>query len=406
MLFKNLALTLFILLIALTGCEKSQKPAQNPQTQKQLSALAAGGDLIVAKKTDQDIPLNPFSSLWQQAKEAKIPLVPQTAVKPRTPVSQNRELTVRVLYNDKDVGILLEWVDSERNETMAGVDSFADAAAVAFPMKYGAGQALPYIGMGHKGNPINIWHWKASWQADIDKGFQGVDETAKGQVPTVATTQNFSGEQAGSPLAKKKHKGPVENLLAEGFGTLTSTGEDALEGKGVFQDGRWHVVIKRRLGGSAESVALDRGGLVPVTFAVWDGAKKERNGMKGITRWRFLRFEKRDLAETYLNGLIIHKIPGADAARGEKLVKEAGCFQCHQFPGFPTASQVGPDLTYAGAIHRPEYLMESIKDPNAVVVPAPGYFNPKTGLSTMPSYTDVLEDEHYKDIVEYLRTLK
>jgi mono/diheme cytochrome c family protein len=83
-----------------------------------------------------------------------------------------------------------------------------------------------------------------------------------------------------------------------------------------------------------------------------------------------------------------------------------GCVACHNLPGSPALNDVGPDLIHAGSIHRPEYLLESIKDPNAVIVPAPGYYDPKTWTSTMPSFGDQVSEKDYLDVVEYLRSLQ
>jgi hypothetical protein len=79
---------------------------------------------------------------------------------------------------------------------------------------------------------------------------------------------------------------------------------------------------------------------------------------------------------------------------------------------------VGPDLSHAGAIHRPEYLLESIIKPNAIIVPAPGYFDPASGLSTMPSFYNIRADEDdpdselivtdddFRDMASYLWSLR
>jgi mono/diheme cytochrome c family protein len=188
----------------------------------------------------------------------------------------------------------------------------------------------------------------------------------------------------------------VENLMAEGFGTLTSVPSSKLTGKGIWENSRWQVVIKGPRG---------KMNLVPISFAVWDGSGRERNGMKGLTRWRFLRFEGESVSSASLQSLIIGPIPGADPKRGRQLVADMGCVACHNLPGSPAYNDVGPDLTHAGAIHRPEYLLESIKDPNAVIVPAPGYYDPATWTSTMPSFGDQIPEQDYSDIVEYLRGL-
>jgi DMSO reductase family type II enzyme heme b subunit len=43
------------------------------------------------------------------------------------------------------------------------VQDFRDAAALQFPLT----QGQPYFCMGQQGGNVNIWHWKADWQADI-----------------------------------------------------------------------------------------------------------------------------------------------------------------------------------------------------------------------------------------------
>lgn len=383
-----------------------QKTAPNPEAESLLAQLKTAGDVIVAKKVAQDIPLDPHAPVWQEAQEVVISLVPQNAVSPATNVAQKRNLTLRALTHENELGLLLTWEDTTNDMTVLENQAFADAVAVAFPVNYGEGNKLPYIGMGNVGRPVNIWHWKAAWQTDVDKGFTGVDTVSKGQVPTVAPVENSAGLQAGSPLSQRKRTSSVENLLAEGFGTLTSTNDGKLVGKGVWKEGYWHVVIKSLRHSSDQAVNLGTSGLVPITFAVWDGAQAERNGMKGITHWHFLHFADEDVSLPYLQSLLMKPKLKADALRGKQLFSDLGCAACHHVPGAPPATNVGPDLTYSGAIHRSEYLLESIKEPNAVIVPAPGYYTPTSGLSTMPSYEGTLDEGQYNDLVEYLKGLK
>jgi complex iron-sulfur molybdoenzyme family reductase subunit gamma len=371
-----------------------------------LAALEKSGDLIIVKKTAGDIPLDSKDEAWNAAERFDIPLVSQNSVLPRAPEFKRGKLTVRGLYNNHELGILLSWSDSTRDAQEAGSEFFRDSVAVGFPMTYGMAIPLPYIGMGNQGRPVNIWHWKASWQADVDHGFQGSDTQHPETIRDQENISHLTGQEAGSPLAIQKRTTPVENLLAEGFGTLTSTPINNLAGRGVWQDGTWSVVIKRKLAADSK-VATDiaiKKGLLPVTFAVWDGAARERNGIKGLTRWRFLKFEGENPAPATLQALVWKS--AGNAENGGRLVVEAGCMACHNLPGTPAVKDIGPDLSNAGAIHHPDYLLESIKNPNAVIVNAPGYVDPKTGVSTMPSYEGVLEEKDYRDIVEYLRTLQ
>jgi mono/diheme cytochrome c family protein len=71
---------------------------------------------------------------------------------------------------------------------------------------------------------------------------------------------------------------------------------------------------------------------------------------------------------------------------------------------FPPSSGLGPDLTGAGDHHPAGYLLESVINPNAVIVEGPGYTGPD-GRSIMPSYADRLTVAELLDLVAYLRSL-
>lgn len=410
---KTRILGLIVLILGATAFFSSavsgKKTAPGSKVVSLLRQMASDADLIVAKRVKGKIPLDPQSGIWQKAKETVVALVPQTTAVPWTRNSQRSELSVRALYNKKELGLLLSWSDPTKDERTSKVEQFRDAVAAGFPMNYGKGAALPYIGMGNKGRPVNIWHWKASWQADLDQGYQGIEAAHAGMVPNVVSRHFLPGAEAGSPLSQRRRTSPVENLMAEGFGTLTSVPSEGLTGKGVWNNGRWRVVVKRPLKPQAKGNGVlikPKKGLVPVTFAVWDGSSEQRDGMKGITRWRFLRFDKENVPLASLESLIIGPLPGADAKKGKQLVAKLGCVSCHSLPGEKTVLELGPNLTRAGAIHRPEYLLESIQNPNAVIVPQPGYFDPESGISTMPTFDESLQEKDAYDMVEYLRILK
>ncbi len=71
---------------------------------------------------------------------------------------------------------------------------------------------------------------------------------------------------------------------------------------------------------------------------------------------------------------------------------------------FPPSAGLGPDLTGAGEHHPAGYLLESVINPNAVIVQGRGYTGPD-GLSSMPSYADRLAVQELLDLVAYLRSL-
>ena len=377
-----------------------------------------GGEVLRAHKVEGDLPIVPDDKLWSAASEHTVPLVSQTAVAPSSAELKRSEISVRALYNKSELALLMVLKDSTEDSDVSRAAGFSDAVAVGFPTSYGDDIPLPYIGMGNAGRPVNIWQWKAAWQSDIENGFRGVNEAYPNRVPREGPISYAAGEEAGSPLSQTSRSSSVENLVAEGFGTLTSTRSEGLQGNGVYKDGTWHVVMKRPLKpkGVGTRIATD-GALLPITFAVWDGSGSERNGMKGLTRWRFMAFGDEAVKVDSIQSAS-EFLSGTDPEKGKTLVVGLGCPSCHTLPGQARGGNVGPDLSHAGAIHRPDYLFESIIKPNAIIVPAPGYFDPITGLSTMPSFYNMRVDEDdpesplivsekdFRDMTAYLWSLQ
>ncbi|HEX6081331.1 MAG TPA: CopD family protein [Methylomirabilota bacterium] len=97
--------------------------------------------------------------------------------------------------------------------------------------------------------------------------------------------------------------------------------------------------------------------------------------------------------------------PPGDAERGRALFARLGCPACHRVdgPGGPDA-RPGPDLTEEGEHHPASYLLESVINPDAVIVEGPGYTG-ADGRSIMPSYADRLTVAELLDLVAYLQTL-
>ena len=97
--------------------------------------------------------------------------------------------------------------------------------------------------------------------------------------------------------------------------------------------------------------------------------------------------------------------PAGDAARGRAVFVRLKCFTCHAVDGegFPPATRPGPDLTDVGR-HPAGNLIESILNPNALIVDGPGYTDDR-GLSIMPEYRHSMTVGELVDLVSYLKGL-
>jgi hypothetical protein len=231
------------------------------------------------------VPLDdPWDSVWDDAPRQDVALSQQN-IAPPFGGGTIQTLVTRALHDGDRLYLLVEWEDDDLDDAVNGVEEFSDAVAVQFPAA--STDALPPFTMGGPSAPVNIWQWKAVWQTDIETGFSTtqtrypntlVDIYPGGDDPLFRTAQ-----YVGNPLAQRDHESPIENLIAEGFGTLTNADVQDVDGSGAWREGRWRALFSRQLEATAEDEAsFAVGTTTNVAFAVWDGGSGDRNGQKSI----------------------------------------------------------------------------------------------------------------------------
>jgi len=201
---------------------------------------------------------------WAQAAALELKLQKQAFVPPMGGGAV-AGLSVRCVRDGERLSFLLRWSDATLSETIDLSDKFVDACALQLPLDPAQ---QPTFMMGHQGARVNIWRWRALRQ--------GPDRYPK----------NYADDfyrEAALPNRIPGFLASFEQLVAEGFGTLTRCKEQILGGEAKWEKGQWSVVISRSL--KSEEGATLAGGTTQVAFAVWDGQAKERNGMKSITQW-------------------------------------------------------------------------------------------------------------------------
>ncbi len=241
---------------------------------------------------------NPNSHLWSKAVEYKVPMGGQTVIEPMKPEPSVPHINIRSLNNGTNIAFLLTWPDPTKNDRAVKIDEFRDSAAVLIAP---VGQAA-LLAMGTATQPVNVLHWRADWQADIEEGFQDLQSAypnlwvdfypnAIGEPPyslpeafPEAAQLYLPGWHVGNPLSQPLKVTPVEELDAKGYGSLaTQLHQDAI-GWGVWEDGWWNVVIARRMDTrDASDIEIVSGSKYSVAFAVWDGASGDIGSRKSVS---------------------------------------------------------------------------------------------------------------------------
>ena len=231
--------------------------------------VSSEGMIIRARLVEGELPTGPEDASWAKVSPMTLPLSGQVITRPVWPEPTARALTVRSLHNGTEIAFLLEWQDNTKNDRLTP-GTFRDGVAIGLPL----GDAPAFFCMGQLDHYINIWHWKADWQSDIDRRAAKTSEKARDGVRTFEVIP--------------RRVSSVEDLIGGGFSTLTTKEKQGrVQGKAAWKDGVWHVVMRRPLVSEEQEneAKLIPGRVQTVSFAVWNGENKERNGQKAVAPW-------------------------------------------------------------------------------------------------------------------------
>lgn len=263
--------------LVLAACQKAPPPST--------------AEVVVVSRPS--VPSDPTDAAWSEVPVHAAPLILQDMVEPRLLKPSTAEVRVRAITDGSRVALRLEWTDATKDD-LPGAARFSDACAVQFPTKVATEMPAPQ--MGETGKPVEITFWRANWQASVD----GRGDTIQDLYPG-ATVDHYPFQAGsldkGSPAQREMEarysparalgnrmsgprERPVEDLIAEGPGTLTSAATGGSDGRGRRIDNAWSVLISRRL-----PAGLVPGGRSHVAFAVWEGSDQEAGSRKMRTGW-------------------------------------------------------------------------------------------------------------------------
>lgn len=231
--------------------------------------VSSEGMVIRSHWIDGDLPNAADDTAWNKVAPMTLPLSGQVITRPVWPEPTARALVVRSVHNGTDIAFLLEWQDNTKNDRLTP-GTFRDGVAIGLPL----GDAPAFFCMGQLDHYINIWHWKADWQSDIDRRAARQSEKKEGGVRTFEVIP--------------RRVSSVEDLIGGGFSTLTTKEKQGrVQGKAYWKDGIWHVVMRRPLASEEQEneAKLIPGRVQTISFAVWNGENKERNGQKAVAPW-------------------------------------------------------------------------------------------------------------------------
>ncbi len=203
--------------------------------------------LVTVTSVTEAIPDDPNAELWKKVPVNHIPLMGQVIIDPRNFNPVIDLVSVRAVYNDKEIAFHLTW-DDPRESKGDGKQTFSDAISLQFPPVQPTSTERPYFLMGDSSDAVYLLRW----------------EQGKGVMEASAN-------------------GPTKIAALEG-GEAT--------GKAVFENGRYRLVMKRPLLSKDDKrIGFQPTVFTPIAFQAWDGGAGETGSKMSLTSWYYLRLE-------------------------------------------------------------------------------------------------------------------
>lgn len=352
-----------------------------------VAGVANAAQIVIQSATVSALPATPGDPAWTSAPAVAVPLMAQILVAPRGGASGFVE--VRALHTNDRIAFRLSWADATKTDTWDISNRFADGCAVQVPSRAGE---IPAPMMGHGGGFVSIVRWRS------------LDPNAEPYPKAYWDYHRPDAMETTNPALA----GKSEHLVAQGYGTLDRKPVQDAVTNGGWADGRWTVTLEAPrqaflpatiapVKGKKPAAAPWRGTAIPVAFAVWDGARGDRDGIKSISVWQWLS----------LDGTAP---PAADDPRdrGALVFARYGCARCHGEGGKGGVPNPNAKGGLVNAINRVAegFTDDEIKDvirkgritvPESETAPPPPL--------RMNSWGVVLGEDELDDLVVYLKSL-
>lgn len=239
------------------------------------------------------LPDDPNVEAWRAAPEHVAPLLLQDLVEPRLVKPSTPDVRVRAITNGTQIAFRIEWLDAEAND-VPGTGRFIDSCAVQVPQK--ADVSVPDPQMGQVGRGVQITFWRADWQASVngrpdsinalypnasvDHYPFGAPSLEPGSDAQVQMARRYAPADAVGNRRAGPRTSPVEDLVAEGPGTIARAAATTSRGRGVRTPTGWAVVIVRAMPDGLSATTRSQ-----VAFAVWEGSAQEAGARKMRSAW-------------------------------------------------------------------------------------------------------------------------
>lgn len=217
--------------------------------------------VVKAKRIMGEIPKSSEDSLWSQATPADFNLVGQIITEPKLFTPSLDLVTVKALYNENEIALLVSWDDRTKSlpeEIEDELPILSDALSIQFPVGSLA-EELPYFLGGDEAHPVHFLSWRSDKEGIVE-------ETGKG-------------------LAKIEAQPKVSQ---------------ATTGAAVYAAGEWRLFLRRPLKSDEQDAQFESGKFIPIAFSAWDGHEKNEGSRRAVSSWNYIFLEPPTPMKVYI----------------------------------------------------------------------------------------------------------
>ncbi|MCF6280810.1 MAG: ethylbenzene dehydrogenase-related protein [Candidatus Polarisedimenticolaceae bacterium] len=230
--------------------------------------------IFKVEPTTAPIPLDLDAEIWRTVAATPIFLQGQTILQPAWVNNAVTMLEVRALYNDNEIGFLIEWDDPAEDrvhhpnrevkqfqdqyvkvfgEIPREPGIFRDAIALQFPLNAKMGRVMPPF-LGSPNRPVMQWLWQSDRADRVEEAvLQGIQR----------------------PIQRRQDA------------------DQQVRSRARWSEGRWRMVMIRPLATDGRhDVKFSPGSIIPIAFNAWDGSNGEHGMVMGLSTWHLLYLDQ------------------------------------------------------------------------------------------------------------------
>jgi mono/diheme cytochrome c family protein len=273
-------------------------------------------ELLQVKWSDEELDLTKGRELFATAPPAYFSVVGQVTEPGRAFHPSANGVTVRAVYNAREIAFLVTWHDMRADQRGANApDLQVPPEEDQGEAPAGDGAAAPAAGEGDFWGEEEAAPRPASDTAPAaeegdfwgeEGGAAAAAEAPAGEafsdavaiqlpvsLPTGIRKPYFLFGDAENPVdlwfvdLAQAAGGVARRYVGAGSASLTPVEGEDVAVAASYDKGEWAVILKRSLKGSG-GVTFVEAQYVPVAFTLWDGAVRERGNKRGLTQWKYL----------------------------------------------------------------------------------------------------------------------